>query len=46
MAAVRLHRTAEPGQTAVLWRRSLLYAVIGTVLAVAAVVIINRITPV
>ncbi|MCY1143591.1 hypothetical protein OWR29_36795 [Actinoplanes sp. Pm04-4] len=46
VAAVRLHRTAEPDQTAVLWRRSLLYAVIGTVLAVAAVVIINRITPV
>jgi hypothetical protein len=44
--AVRLHRTAEPERTAALWRRSLLYAVIGSVLAVVAVLIINGITPV
>lgn len=44
--AVRLHRTVEADQATALWRRCLLYAVIGTVLAVGAVVLINRITPV
>ncbi|MFI6079104.1 hypothetical protein ACIA5C_47120 [Actinoplanes sp. NPDC051343] len=41
--AVKLHRTADDVESTKLWRRSLLYAVIGSVLTVAAVVIINRI---
>ncbi|WP_229070820.1 hypothetical protein [Actinoplanes sp. DH11] len=44
--AVKLHRTADEVQAARLWRRSLLYAVAGTALLIAAVVIINGITPV
>jgi hypothetical protein len=41
--AVKLHRTADEAATTQLWRRSILYAVIGSALTVAAVVVINRI---
>ena len=43
--AVKLHRTADNAESTRLWRRSLFYAVIGAVLTVAAIIIINRITP-
>jgi cytochrome b561 len=41
--AVKLHRTADVDESTRLWRRSLLYAVIGSALTIAAVVIINKI---
>ena len=44
--AVKLHRTTDNAESTRLWRRSLLYAVIGMTLTVAAVIVINRITPV
>ncbi|MEU4427560.1 hypothetical protein AB0F81_43630 [Actinoplanes sp. NPDC024001] len=44
--AVKIHRTTDEGEAAKLWRRSLLYAVIGTVLLVVAALMVNRITPV
>ncbi|WP_433828772.1 hypothetical protein ACQP2E_05440 [Actinoplanes sp. CA-015351] len=44
--AVKLHRTTDETATARLWRRSLLLAAIGMALLVAAVIIVNRITPV
>jgi 4-hydroxybenzoate polyprenyltransferase len=44
--AVKLHRTTDGPEATRLWRRSLLYAVIGTALTVVAVVVINQITPV
>jgi phosphoglycerol transferase MdoB-like AlkP superfamily enzyme len=44
--AVKLHRTTDPATATKLWRRSLLLAVIGTVLLVGATIIINRITTV
>jgi hypothetical protein len=41
--AVKLHQTEDDATAKHLWRRSLFYAVIGTALMVAAVVVINRI---
>jgi 4-hydroxybenzoate polyprenyltransferase len=41
--AVKLHRTTDDAESKVLWRRSLLLAVMGAVLTAAVVVIINRI---
>ena len=46
LAAVKLHRTTDGAALTDLWRRSLLYAAIGVVLMVAAVLIIERITSV
>ncbi|MFC0006576.1 hypothetical protein [Micromonospora siamensis] len=43
-AAVRLHRTADPDRQRALWRRSLLLAAAGSVLAVAAALILGRTT--
>ncbi len=39
--AVKLHRTSRSADAARLWRRSLLYAVIGSILTVGAVAIID-----
>jgi hypothetical protein len=44
--AVKLHRTTDDAETTRLWRRSLLFAAVGAFLTVAAVIIVNRITPV
>jgi hypothetical protein len=44
--AVRLHRVSDEAEAARLWRRSLLFAVIGAVLLTGAVMMINRLAPV
>ncbi|MEU4427903.1 hypothetical protein AB0F81_45390 [Actinoplanes sp. NPDC024001] len=44
--AIKLHRTEDEVAAARLWRRSLLFAAIGTVLLIAAAAIVNGMTPV
>ncbi len=45
IAAVKLHRTTDPDQTKALWRRSLLLAMVGTVMLVGAAAVIQRTFP-